>query len=730
MNAGAPLIAVLSFLQLGFELLFIKLGQYQFATLSIGFVSLALLGSALAAPLTRLRPRRQDLARSCIRLLPVAAFLSGVILFSQRHQYTTEGAAWLSTLICGLPALLTLMLAAVPVYASIEEAPGQAGRLYAASLLGAAGGAAFVFPAMEFAGDTGAYAALLGLSTAAAATLAPRLNRVGVAALGAAAAALALICLPRLDRAAHAGAMFTESDSVTRIDVLRGSGRALQFRTAGINAGSSAFDSRVRGSESHPMRDALALLPFSFSPRKVLILGAGGGRQVVDAIRAGATEVVAVEINKMIPRYMDAHMAPANNPYRDPATRLVVGEGRETAARLAWGGESFDLVYVPIATRFGSSGYLFTHTYLMTQDALVQYLAMTSRHGAAAVFFKDDARIRQKVLKSMADALLALGVSRPEEHLLCFANGFNFLVVGSRESSFRPRFLAALKAEQRRALLDVGEELRRGEELLPLRDDNPYLFNDAEQRRPGWHKIFEWNLRLTAWIYLLAAGLLGAFWIAGTAAGAPDFSTRAGFLSAFAAMGMAYAIFQMALLQRLGFLLGHPTAATAVGLPAALLFTAAGSYALAGEGRSGGRPAVTGILVAACLALAFLSPADLILPGWSLAARGAGAALAAFPFLILGAYFPATVRLAQAHDSRTLLWGWLLNGVGAVAGFLLFLVASMRFGFSSLFLLVGAIYAVLSAWQGATGRWRRLAAGAMTAAVLGALLWGAWAAAG
>ena len=64
-------LGIVSALQLGIEILFIKLSRYQFGTLSLGVIGLAMLGVALAGPLsTVLGGNDRAIRRSTLALAP------------------------------------------------------------------------------------------------------------------------------------------------------------------------------------------------------------------------------------------------------------------------------------------------------------------------------------------------------------------------------------------------------------------------------------------------------------------------------------------------------------------------------------------------------------------------------------------------------------------------------------------------------------------------------------
>jgi len=178
---------------------------------------------------------------------------------------------------------------------------------------------------------------------------------------------------------------------------------------------------------------------------------------------------------------------------------------------------------------------------------------------------------------------------------------------------------------------------------------------------------------------------------------------RGALLVAFAAMGVAYTAYQTVVIQRLAFLVGHPLLATAIVLPSTLLATAAGSYwsrHFAEASLARVRLVTTLGLLAFVAALAIVAPSELLLPSWPSAARLAVAIGIAFPpFLVMGTYFPVVFARAEAEDSEALVYGWLLNGIGAVVGSILAIYGSTIFGFSTMFGVASVLYLSLSCWD-------------------------------
>ena len=70
------------------------------------------------------------------------------------------------------------------------------------------------------------------------------------------------------------------------------------------------------------------LIPYRFkpNPENVLIIGAGGGNDAYGALRGGAKNVDAVEIDPVIVQIGKKYHP--NQPYQDPKINLITADGR------------------------------------------------------------------------------------------------------------------------------------------------------------------------------------------------------------------------------------------------------------------------------------------------------------------------------------------------------------------------------------------------------------------
>ncbi|TIX77960.1 MAG: SAM-dependent methyltransferase, partial [Mesorhizobium sp.] len=130
-----------------------------------------------------------------------------------------------------------------------------------------------------------------------------------------------------------------------------------------------------------------AALPYRILERpRVLILGAGGGEQVLLALRAGADTVDAVEVNpQMIDLARNRFADFAGGIFSRPNLRLHLAEARAFAATA---GERYDLIQMPLLDSFSAAaaGVQSLHeNYTYTVEAMRDYVAILGPDGVVAI---------------------------------------------------------------------------------------------------------------------------------------------------------------------------------------------------------------------------------------------------------------------------------------------------------------------------------------------------------
>lgn len=480
------------------------------------------------------------------------------------------------------------------------------------------------------------------------------------------------------------------------------------------------------------------------------VIGVGGGRDLVSALNAGHPRVLGVEINPAMVAML-GRLAEQSPTLRDPRVHVRVGDGRAVyaASDVHCTVLQASLVDTWAATTAGAFAH--TESTLYTREAWAVFLRRVAPEGVVTFSRWYDPRRASETsrLVSLAVAsLLDRGVTDARPHIALIGSGVVATILVS-PSPFTDTDLAALRDLETRLafrilvmpgraaahpLLDRILATRSVDALGALgradnldtsapTDDRPFFFQlmaprawlhpmralDAARGSSGVlagnaTAMFELIVTFIA-TSLLALALLGPTLARAAREASPPLpGARAGVY--FGALGAGFMLAEIALVQRLHVVLGHPTYALVVVLAGLLVATGLGS-ALSPRVIASRRAVRLAALGTA--ALLALLPHVVIRPLAALTTDGQfwvrvlwSGATAGLVGMCLGVFFPSGVRyLDRARGASVAL---AINGATSVLGSVLAIVLSVWFGIAASFAGAACFYA-LAAWA-APVAWR------------------------
>ena len=471
---------------------------------------------------------------------------------------------------------------------------------------------------------------------------------------------------------------------------------------------------------------------------KVLIIGVGGGFDVLTALAFDASDISALEVNGATIEILSRTYADYFHHWvTDPRVHLIHGEGRNF---LGSSDAKYDVLQLSgVDSYSGTPGaaHVFSESYLYTAEAFDLYLSRLTDGGILNVMRLERAQPREmlKALISATQALRRAGVVKPEEHLITLTSDRgNFTAVLMKKTPFtqseRERLLSWTSGltffgisadapinngevnlyQHFLALKDPGLEAEfirtYPYDIAPATDVRPFFFHSSY----WWHlfprlpRIWGESLAEMEYSILILAFVIGLATLATIyvplqrlrPVGIRTQAWRYGMF--FAATGLGYLAIEMALIQRFGLLLGHPSYALSVVLASILFSTGVGSFL---SGTIGPllqqRRYVTLLLAVVILAeYLFVFPR---LGGWvqlPFAVRAALAVMLVAPLgVLLGTYMPNAVEQLKGGGSADYVpWAWGINGIFSVLAPVLSIAFSMTWGIDALFLFAIPIYCV------------------------------------
>ena len=471
--------------------------------------------------------------------------------------------------------------------------------------------------------------------------------------------------------------------------------------------------------------DLPSALPYHLfePPRRVLVLGAGGGAPVLQALGGGARAVDAVELQPDVAALArDRYRRFSGGALVHSAVELHVGDPRAfvEAAR----GEEYDLIQVDALGASPSGLHALKAERLLTVESMRAMLARLAPRGLVAItgWSELPPRSGPRLLATLLDALAAEGIERAAEHLAWIRSWNTFTLVASRAPLSRTQVAAVRSFARARAFdlvhlpgMDADEANRYNvvdrpwsheaavRLLGPEREDfiRDYKFDirPATDDRPYLWSFFRWAhapeilaLSREGGIGLLAIGYLAlpAALVQATVAsaalillplllvrrragrGAPG-ARRGAALAGFFALGLAFLMMEIAFISRFTVILSHPLHALVVVLAAFLVFAGLGSW-LAGRhdsrgGRGSGAWPAAGIVVLAGLCVAGLPPLTSTLLGAAPHVKIAAAVALVAPIAtLMGMPFPRALDRLRRLDPGLVPWAWGVNGCASVIG--------------------------------------------------------------
>jgi predicted membrane-bound spermidine synthase len=702
---------------------------YHFAFVAI---SVALLGWGLGGFTVHLLKRKFQLTMNA------AAAVTGLysiaipccLLLLSRYPFEMERLPlyFLAPLVPFFLAGMSLSI----VFAIHRE---QAGSLYFADLLGAAVGAVVVTLLLHWLGGepallTGAVfgaLAALGLSLSENSVpirvLAVVAVLVTVVATFLALSSEALRVTPGTTKAmrrqmdANPGAHITQTgwNAYSRIDSVEGIDRnelARLFIDSDAWTGIREWDGKLEHAKD--LKDSYRALPFRLvSNAEVLIIGPGGGPDVVAALASGAHKVTAVEMNPLMLKFVRHYGPRAADLYDRPDVETIQSEGRNFISRTD---RKFDVIllgFVDSWASVASGGLSLSENYLYTAEAFRDYYNHLTDNGMLVIL-----RWNSDVPRLVSNSVANLGAQSASQRIITLMEKQD---APNPNNPAQMLFMLRKRPFTEAEVSDIKENWKQAEPLIIPGGPNPPLLGEvlagtlslnqyeAQSPRfvgPVWddspfYFAIERPFRMPAaiansmfnWLLLPSIILLAVFALFGK----PRQTKVAPYASSvlyFAALGFGFIAIELALLQNLILLVGHPIYTLSVLLFTLLAFGGVGSAVSRRVPMWMACVGVTVIGAIEAVLLPLLISKLLWLPLWG---RIICAVVMIAPLgLVMGMPFPSGLRRTGNASLPEPPFYWGLNGIMSVIGSITTVFVALTMGFQ-MAMLMGCVCYVLAA---------------------------------
>jgi SAM-dependent methyltransferase len=755
---------------------------YHFAFMAI---SLALLGLGFSGVLVFLLAPRFPAARLYVQIAwlsvgsAVAVVLAAISILRAEIALEFSPANFATLLRVYLVAFVPLLLSGLIVTLLFTHRARVAGRLYFFDLTGAALAGPLLVPLSAWIGAPRAVVLAAAIMAAAGALLS-RMGKYprGVAVCGGLAVALAVLVVAGRGSALldvhfakgqkQSQVLFSAWNSFSRVAVYDRNhetwglspnyhGELPPTLWLDIDASASTPITGLSGPLTHVPHFQWILTAYGYKLRpggEALVIGAGGGRDLLSALNHGLSRVDGVEINDIIVRdVMRGRFRDySGNIYGQPNVDVHLDDGRSWVRR---SDRHFDVIQMSLVDTWAATSagaYVLSENNLYTVEAFVDYLGHLKPDGVLSIARWPNDSLRTLTL--YIEACRALGLGDPSRKVVVMGHTnliqmlfkrvdytddeLKMLLTNAVAQRFDVYYMPAFALHQQpdndyaRIIANPAAFIASAElDLSPVTDDRPFFFNFTRIERvpeqvakarflfgDGIGNLLS-VLIITTGMVVLCFVVPMIVWFArrrrrrletdggSEALAAPPSASVGGarggrMLFYFACLGFGYIVVEVVLIQKLTLLLGHPTTSLVVSLSGMLAGSGLGagfiSRRSAGLAVKDARVALAVVTGAVLLLTFILQPIASSVISATIAPR----ILVALAFVVsvgfvMGMPLPLGMRVLDRHpDDRTLIpWAWGLNGALSVFGSCAAIFFAMFFGFNNA-MRIGAVAYVLA----------------------------------
>lgn len=744
--------------------------------ISVAMLGCGISGVALAvvSPGSLLRQSRmcQYLLLAFSLLIPVTALGAGWVKLNPLYMaWNMYQGIYIAAL--ELFALLPFVTGSMGIALGVMHARDGTGGAYGAGLLGSGIGAVAGMMLLFHFSQMGILRIAAMVAFSAGCMLVRTRDRVSIGATVTTGLVVAGICvmiptgpamseykaLPGYMRMPGTVSLYTAESPLGRIDVVGGPnlhlapGLELGYRgripTHTILLSDGDQPSAVylcSGNDDRAFLDRLtSAAAYAFLERpKVLIIGAGGGADIHQAIFKSAGSITALEMdNGLIEAMRGPLRMTGGEIYSAPGVTVL---NREARNYLATTPETYDLIQMSLVDAFGIAGAGLRagqESYLFTVEAFETMVRRLTERGVVSVtrWAEMPPRDGLKIIDTLAQAVRRMG-SDPAGHIivirnwatvtaLCFKNTpgedvLNNIRTFCRERSFDICRMPGLVASETnlfhrldRPYYYEGAAALLGPDRVNYIERYPFKIGAATDDRPffyhflKWSRLSElsaqWGNRVRSFMelgsLLMVFALLQVTLLTGLLLIVPILASHGlrglswnnmGYFGYFTAIGAGYMLLEMGFMQKLVLFLGHPVYSAATVIAGFLIFSGFGS--MASDSRVGNleNAGVTAAAVVALLAFFYpllLDPAiqaAMRLPeGTKILAGMLFIAPIAFP---MGMLFPLGFRQMMKGGGEMAPWAWGVNGFASVLATVGAPILAMETGFRWLVTIAALCY--------------------------------------
>jgi spermidine synthase len=490
----------------------------------------------------------------------------------------------------------------------------------------------------------------------------------------------------------------------------------------------------------------------------VLIIGGGGGTEILNATYHGAKRITIVEINKDIVRLMqNRYRSFSGNVYNPREHRLLIEDGR---GYLEDTDERFDLIQLSVAESMdiASAGvYSLRENYLLTMEALRACLRRLKPGGIISMtqWVKNPPRENLKLLATAIQALTAEGENAPQSVIMIRSWQAATLLV--KNGVFSPEDIRKTKQFCRNNLFDLCYYygITEDETNIVNRMDENYFFHGARKllssEKGEFYREYVFDIRpatdnkpffahffkidmlkkymstgerniipfidwgyILVWLSFLVLAVCSTVFILvpigiiGRWPGSALFT-----FIYFSSLGLAYMLLEIAFLQQFIRYLYDPVFSATVVISSFLVYSAAGSLIGEKRWRADSYQLWTAVIIIVIVGITYLAADPFLqrlMSGLTFWMRMLLCSILIAPLAVpMGILFPSGLSKVHRVREELIPWAWGINGFFSVMGAAGAVLVAIEYGFRAviltaltLYIIAGAAYRLLDTGKRST----------------------------
>lgn len=475
----------------------------------------------------------------------------------------------------------------------------------------------------------------------------------------------------------------------------------------------------------------------------VLVIGSGGGRDILTSLAFGQKSVTGIEINKdMISALNNNFGNFSGHLDKYPNVKFIGDEARSYITRM---NNTFDIIQFSVIDNWfatSSGAFVFTENALYTTESWKLFFSKLKPDGIFTItrFYVNKPPELYKLTAIATESLKELGINNAREHIAVVEckqkeregdnaitatilvsksklsdKELNFIDSVSNRMKFKVVFSPKVCLDSNYYNVTLPDE--RAEvfiknfplDISPPTDDRPFFFSllrfEDILNKSLWQY---WNVGFNVKaIFIMLSLLITMIVLTALCFLLPmkmkhiKLGNSKPLFLFFASIGLGFMLIEISQIQRLGIYLGHPSYSLSTSLFTLLIATGLGSY-FSGKLKSFNKTQLI-VLLGVLFLFGIITP-HIIEKTRELETfyRIIIAAAVLFPAgFVMGTAFPMGMNRASLNFSEMMPWLWGINGVCSVLASVLAIAIAMSYGISAAFWTGFGCYviAVLSYWR-------------------------------